>query len=111
MGNLRCSKEKKAVNVHELAFMSAATEGCYGQPALLDAIYEKACMYGFEDQIFQARDRINNEHAIHKAAMHGNPTVLEWIIKKWKEAGICLNIDEKNEQSYTPLFLACQKGF
>ena len=91
MGN-PCSKERKAVRLHELGFMTACTEGCYGQPSLLDAIFDKAAIEGLEDQIFNAKDE-DHDLPIHKAAMHGNPTVLQWIIDKWADCGKELDIN------------------
>ena len=62
--------------------MSACTEGCYGKPSVLDALYDKAEEEKLQDQIFNAKDE-DGDLPIHKAAMHGNPTVISWIIAKW----------------------------
>ena len=43
--------------------------------------------------------------------MHGNPTVLQWIIDKWKNCQKELDIDTPDHQGYTPLYLVCYKGF
>lgn len=109
MGGI-CSKGKKEVRQHELAFMGVVTEGAYGQPELLDAIFEKAQAAGCLDQIFEAKDDEGNK-PIHKATLHGNPTCLQWIIEKWTETGQSLDIDELDNNGYTPLYLVCFKGY
>lgn len=43
--------------------------------------------------------------------MHGNPTVLQWIIDKWEEEKRPLDINTPDHQGYTPLYLVCYKGF
>lgn len=48
---------------------------------------------------------------IHKAAVNGNPTCLLWIIEKWEEVGIPLDIDALDAQGMSPLYLVCWKGF
>ena len=109
MGN-PCSKGKPAVRMHELKFMSSCTEGCYGKPSLLDAIFDEAAGEGLQDQIFNAKDEDDNL-PIHKACMHGNPTVLQWIINKWAEVGRTLDIDTPDHAGYSPLYLVCYKGY
>ena len=42
--------------------------------------------------------------------MHGNPTVLQWIIDKWADNDRDLDVDTP-AHGYTPLYLACQKGY
>ena len=63
-----------------------------------------------QDQIFNAKDE-DNDLPIHKAAMHGNPTVISWIIGKWEAAGKNLDIDTPDHQGYSPLYLVCYRGF
>ena len=83
MGSI-CSKKKKQVRIHELAFMGACTEGAYNNPGLLDKIYAAAEQDGATDQIFEAKDDDGN-HPLHKAAMYGNPTCVKWIVEKWAQ--------------------------
>ena len=73
-------------------------------------IFEKAVAADETDQIFGAKDD-DGDYAIHKAALCGNPTCLDWIIGKWKEAGEDLDIDEPDHSGVTPLYLVCYKGY
>ena len=43
--------------------------------------------------------------------MYGNPTCLQWIIDKWSEAGLGIDIDTPDHNGYTPLYLVCYKGY
>ena len=108
MGGL-CSKKTREVRVHELAFMGLCTEGAYNNPGLMDEIFRKAEEAGHADQIFNAKDD-DGDLPIHKAALMGNPTVIEWIIAKWKDAGHELDINVIDHNGYTPLYLTCYKG-
>ena len=89
-----CGKAKpKDVKQHELAFMNICTEGAYGNPNLIDTIFNRAKDEGQVSQIFEAKDE-DGDLPIHKAAMNGNPTVLKWICEKWAANGVPLYIDQ-----------------
>lgn len=90
--------------------MSKIQAGSYGRKDVLDNILADARAAGQLDQIFKAHDE-DGDLAIHKAAINGNPTCIEWIIQTWKENGIELNIDEKDHNGRSPLFLVCYKGY
>ena len=98
------------IRSHELAFMSIVTEGAYKSAKLIDAVYDKAVADGAQEQIFNAKDD-EGDLPLHKAAMHGNPTCLDWIFKKWDEQGIPLDADTQDHNGYSPLYLVCYKGF
>ena len=74
---------KKRVRHHELAFMGIVADGCYGKPHILDDIFNKAKEEGELDQIWNAKDAEGNL-PLHKAALHGNPTVMQWVIDTWQ---------------------------
>ena len=63
-----------------------------------------------EDQIFGAHDE-DGDLPLHKAALNGNPTALEWVIETWKKSGIKLDIDEMDQNGRSALFLVCYKGY
>ena len=110
MGNLCGKKTPREVRKHELAFMGLVSDGVYNDPGQLDAVLKDAKEDNKEDQIFNARDE-EKDLPIHKAALHGNPTCLKWIIETWKSHDIPLNIDEKDHNGRTALFLVCYKGY
>ena len=43
--------------------------------------------------------------------MHGNPTCLRWIIENWKKQGLPLDLDAKDHNGRSPLYLVCFKGY
>ena len=94
MGGLLCASTPKKIRVHEMAFMGACSEDfTYKNPHLIDAIFERARLCGEIAQIFLAKDE-DGDLPIHKACLFGNPTVVQWIIDKWAEYDIDLNIDD-----------------
>ena len=109
-GILCCKKAPKTVKQHELAFMGICTEGAYNDSGLIDAVFNKAQEQHQENQIFEAKDE-DGDLPIHKAAYNGNPTVLLWIIEKWLQNNVDLNIDEPDSSGYSPLYLACYRGY
>ena len=48
---------------------------------------------------------------MHHTAEFGNPTVMAWIIKKWKDEGVELDVNAPNHEGYAPLFHCCLKGY
>ena len=48
---------------------------------------------------------------IHKACLFGNPTVVQWIVDKWDEYHVLLDVDAIDQHGYTPLYLVCYKGY
>ena len=104
-----CSKTKN-VRTHELAFMSAYKEGAYENKELLDAIYKNAEDEMATDQIFEAKND-QGDHAISLAAKYGNPTCLKWVVEKYAEKGVSLDIDLLDYNGFTPLYLVCFKGY
>lgn len=80
-----CTKKKSGkTKVYELKFMNLCTEGCYEKPEILDKLWEEAVEAGEQNQILQAKDD-DGDLPIHHCAEFGNPSVLAWIINKWKE--------------------------
>ena len=96
--------------MYELAFMGACTEGAYKNRQSLDKIFADAQSANATDQIFEAKNG-EGDHPLHKAALHGNPTCVEWIHEKWTKHGIKLDIDMEDHNGFSPLYLVCFKGF
>ena len=106
-----CSNSGPAeVRKHELAFMGIVSEGAYGNPSILDDILKNAKEEGQENQIFNAHDE-DGDLPLHKAAMHGNPTCLRWIIDNWRAHDRNVDIDEEDHNGRSALFLVCYKGY
>ena len=105
-----CGGGVQAVRKHELAFMGVVSEGCYKKPEILDNILSEARASGAEDQIFNAHDE-DGDLPVHKAAMHGNPTCLQWIFDEWKKAGRKLDVDAMDHNGRSALYLVCFKGY
>ena len=109
-----CGGKKKPVKikVHELKFMSTISEGyAHGKPEIIDEVFRLAEQdVGGVDEIFGAKDD-SGDLPIHKAAYYGNPTSLRWILEKWEEHKKELDIDVLDQHGYTPLFLACFRGY
>ena len=43
--------------------------------------------------------------------MYGNPTCLQWILNKWAEQNVDLEIDVLDHNGYTPLYQVCYRGY
>ena len=43
--------------------------------------------------------------------MHGNAEALEWIVQKWNEHEVELNINDLDDHRYTALMHCCVKGY
>ena len=104
-----CRKKHK-VKVIELKFLNICTEGLYSGNNSLDKIFAKAENKGELDQIRYAADQEGNT-ALHKACRFGNPSVVEWIIKKWREIDWHLDAETLDDDGFTPLFSVCIRGF
>ena len=48
---------------------------------------------------------------IHKSSYYGNPTCVQWIIDKWNDYQIELDINAPDQNGYTPLYLVCWRGY
>ena len=76
--------KNQQTKVFELKFMNMCTEGVYEMPELLDTLWDDACAQGRKDELLNAKNELG-DLPIHITAEHGNPTVMRWMIKKWKE--------------------------
>ena len=106
-----CTKKPpEKTKIFELKFMNMCTEGCYQKPEMLDNLWNEAVSMNEQRQILDATDD-EGDLPIHLCAEFGNPTVLAWVIEKWKSNGEPLDINKPNSDGYTPLFLCCLKGY
>ena len=62
---------------------------------------------GQEREIINAIDD-DGDRPLHIAAEFGNSEVIEWILNK---AEMKVEVDSKNGNDLTPLFLVCLKGY
>ena len=65
---------------------------------------------GQTDLIFNAVDSEMNK-PYQKAAKHGNAEALEWIVNKWNEHKVNLDIHDVDDHYYTALMHCCVKGY
>ena len=89
-----CSKGHK-VKVYELKFMNLCTEGCYNRPEALDHLWNEAVNEGKQGEILGAVDD-EGDTPVQKCAKYGNPTVLRWVLEKWKEEGVRVDLEQKD---------------
>lgn len=59
---------------------------CYegGDEDELNQVFKEATDHDAQNQIFEAKDS-EGHLPFQKAAKHGNPIALDWIINKWEE--------------------------
>ena len=106
---------KKQTKLYEQEFMTRCSQGVGEKgKGILDEIWMRAANdpEGDQtDQIIHAHDELG-DLAMHKAAHFGHWCILEWMFEKpevsayYKE-----NVDKKDSQGYTALFLSCFKGY
>ena len=101
---------KKQFKEYELKFMNLCTEGCYGKPQVLEDLWNKAMNDNREGEILDAKDE-GGDTPLQKCAQYGNPTVMQWILAKWKKEGKEIDFEEKDSQGNTPLMAVCVKGY
>ena len=103
-------KKDERTKVFELKFMNMCTEGVYEKPELLDDLWDTAVAAGHKNEVLNAKNEVG-DLPIHITAENGNPTVMEWIVKKWNEENVPLSINTENHTGRQPLFLCCLKGY
>ena len=108
MNRLPCCK--KQPKMYELKFMNLCTEGCYNRPEALDELWNEAVAENKDREILDAVDDAGDT-PIQKCGQYGNPTVLQWVINKWKGQGKELDLEQKDSEGNTPLMAACIKGY
>ena len=101
---------KKTPKEFETRFMTYCVKGLEkSEIQLLDQLWMEAKSQDLQDQIIEATDD-QGDLPIHKAANFGHWQILEWIFNK-EELNATSKVNEPDSQGYTPLFLACFKGY
>ena len=110
-----CRKKKKVqIRKFEVAFISLCTKGEDGEwrtkqngKRPLDELYDRAVEAGLESEIINAVDD-DGDKPLHIAAEFGNSEVVQWILDKPE---LKADVNSKNGNDLTPLFLVCLKGY
>ena len=73
------------------------TDGCYNNAGTLDDLWNEAvnAVPNQKNQILKAKDA-KGDTPIQKCARFGNPTALKWVIDKWDEEGIKINLEKRD---------------
>ena len=104
------SKKKKVVSKNTQRFLTLCVKGAgFDHVSRLEEIWNNALNEGTVDELINARDDVGDS-PIHKTALYGHYNILKWMFEK-DEFKKVIEVDEPDSQGYTPLFLACFKGY
>lgn len=90
--------------------LTLCVDGVKGQSSVMDDLYEQAAAEGKEQQVLNAAD-VDGDNSLHKAATHGLPEVVHWILNKWEEKNVPFDIDAPNKYGYSALLACCCRGY
>lgn len=107
-------KKGSKINKYELAFLNMCedTGGADSKAVkkLLTELLDKATLEKVPDQILYA-GKSAGYSALAVSARNGNVTVMEWYYENMKNEKARLGVDDLTTDGFTPLFLACYKGY
>jgi hypothetical protein len=106
--NVLCNKKRKVRQMISLELMTCCYEG--STPEFLDALYDRAKNEGQLDQIWEARD-VDGNRPFQKAAKHGNPKALSWVIQKWKNDARVIEMNLLDCEGNTSLIACCLRAY
>lgn len=104
----KCCKRNKIPQLYAIEFITMCYEGAPAHH--FDDLLERARADDRESEIFEAVDADGN-FPYQRAIKYGNWEALEWIFKKWDEAGLPLDVNRLDSEQNTPLIACCLRGF